>query len=77
MFRLTLSNVWARKRRLFSASFAVVLGVAFLFATMAVADTMRSGFDTMFSEANAATDVLVRNSASIGAADTGTTQRAE
>jgi putative ABC transport system permease protein len=70
MWRLTFTNLWARKRRLVGASTAVVLGVAFLFATLVVSDTLRAGFDTLFTEANAGTDVVVRNATVIGGDET-------
>ena len=67
MFRATLNSIWSRKRRLLGASTAVVIGVAFLVATLVLGDSMRSGFDTFFTNAYAGTDVVVRNSSDLGA----------
>ena len=55
MFNVTLTGLWARKRRLIGTSLAVVLGVAFLAATLVLGDTMRAGFDQAFTDANAGT----------------------
>ena len=40
MIRTTLRTIWARKRRLASTATAVVLGVAFLAATLMLGDTL-------------------------------------
>ncbi|WP_420451994.1 FtsX-like permease family protein [Ilumatobacter sp.] len=64
-----LSDLWLRKRRLAGAGVAVVLGVAFLFATLTTADTLRAGFDDLFAEANAGTDVVVRSGSVVGAGE--------
>ncbi len=53
-------NLWAHKRRLAGTSIAVVLGVAFLTGTMALGDTVRSNFATIFGDAVAGTSVVVR-----------------
>jgi putative ABC transport system permease protein len=66
MFNVTLSGLWARKRRLFGTSFAVVLGVAFLVATLVLGATMREGFDQAFTDANAGIDVVVRSADEMG-----------
>ena len=69
MVRLTLAAAWSRKRRLVGTVLAVVLGVAFLSATLVIGDSARAGFSTAFAEANAGTDALVRSSVDIEAAD--------
>ena len=61
MFRTALSSAWARKRRLAGTAVAVVLGVAFLTATLVVGDTVKEGFSTAFGEANEGTDAVVRS----------------
>jgi len=61
MLRTTLSAAWSRKRRLLGTALAIVLGVAFLSATLVLGDSARAGFETAFSEANAGTDALVRS----------------
>jgi putative ABC transport system permease protein len=69
MFTFVRSGLWARKRRLIGTSLAVVLGVAFLAATLVLGATMRAGFKTAFSDANQGIDVEVRSPDEIGTAD--------
>ena len=69
MWNVVTSGLWARKRRLIGTSLAVVLGVAFLAATLVVGATMRAGFKTAFTDANRGIDVVVRNPTKIGVAD--------
>jgi putative ABC transport system permease protein len=66
MWRIILSSLWSRKRRLVGAGIAVVLGVAFLAATMVLGATTKAGFADTFTNANAGTDVVVRNATRIG-----------
>lgn len=66
MLTIGLKNALAHKRRLIGTSLAVVLGVAFLAATLVVGDTARASFDTLFTEGNAGTDVVVRGAESLG-----------
>ena len=73
MVKVSLKGMWAHKRRLFGTIFAVVLGVAFLSGTLVLGDTMRAGFDDIFTEANEGTDAIVRNETEIG--EEMTTQR--
>jgi putative ABC transport system permease protein len=65
MLRVSLHDLWSRKRRLLGMSFAVLLGVAFLSGTLVLSDTMRGGFDDLFSKANADTDVVVRSTSEL------------
>ncbi|MGH9027148.1 MAG: ABC transporter permease [Acidimicrobiia bacterium] len=65
MTSLAIKELWAHKRRVLGMFFAVFLGVAFLSGTLALGDTMRANFDTLFSEANANTDVVVRRATEI------------
>lgn len=67
MIAVTLQQLWARKRRLVGTGLAVVFGIAFLSGTMVLSDTMRAGFETMFGQANAGIDAVVRGEATIGA----------
>jgi putative ABC transport system permease protein len=69
MFNVVTSGLWARKRRLIGTSLAVVLGVAFLAATLVLGATMRAGFKTAFTDANQGIDVEVRSPDKIGTAD--------
>ncbi len=52
------------------AAIKVSVGVAFLAATLVLGDSMRSGFNRAFTEANAGTDVVVRSSTVIGSSET-------
>jgi putative ABC transport system permease protein len=69
MLRTVLNGLWARKRRLLGTTTAVVLGIAFLTATLVLGDSMRAGFHGAFTEANAGTDVIVRSADEIGGED--------
>ncbi|MGH9211540.1 MAG: ABC transporter permease [Acidimicrobiales bacterium] len=69
MFRTTLKSINAHKRRLVATSMAILLGVAFLSGTLVLGDTMRADFNDLFSETNAGTDALVRNSTEVGSDD--------
>jgi putative ABC transport system permease protein len=63
---LTLKEMRAHARRLTGTSLAVVLGVAFLTGTLVLGATLRANFDDLFTEVNAGTDVVVRNSTDLG-----------
>ncbi|MEZ5203564.1 MAG: FtsX-like permease family protein [Acidimicrobiales bacterium] len=65
LLRTTLHGLWARKRRVVGTASAVVLGVAFLAATLILGDTLDDSFATTFRQANAGTDVVVRRADSI------------
>jgi putative ABC transport system permease protein len=69
MWNITWKGVWSHRRRLAGTMLAVLLGVAFLTASLTTGDTMTAGFDGLFREANAGTDVVVRNATSIGSGD--------
>jgi putative ABC transport system permease protein len=60
MFRTTVKTLVARKLRLFTTSFAVLLGVAFMAGTLVLTDTIGKTFDKLFADANAGTDAYVR-----------------
>ncbi|WP_329487457.1 ABC transporter permease [Kitasatospora sp. NBC_01246] len=59
--RLSVRSLGAHKRRLVGTFLSILLGVAFLAGTMVLGDTLRSNFDTLFADANAGTDVVVRS----------------
>jgi putative ABC transport system permease protein len=61
MLRATFTSLWARRRRVLGTSTAVVLGVAFLLATLMLSDTMDRSFTYVFRTDHAGTDVRVRN----------------
>ena len=66
MWKLTRRGLWSHKRRLVGTSLAVVLGVAFLTATLTLIDTMRGGIDELIHHGNAEADVFVRNATEYG-----------
>ena len=66
MWKLTRRGLWSHKRRLVGTSLAVVLGVAFLTATLTLIDTMRGGIDELIEHGNAEADVFVRNATEYG-----------
>jgi putative ABC transport system permease protein len=69
VWRTTLKSINAHKRRLLATSTAVLLGVAFLAATLVLGDTMTAGFSAMFADANEGTDALVRSDVEVGDGD--------
>src|SRR5215207_5821930 len=60
MLRTTLKTLAARKWRLVTTSFAVLLGVAFMAGTLVLTDTIGRTFDDLFANVNAGTDAYVR-----------------
>ncbi|HYD09470.1 MAG TPA: ABC transporter permease, partial [Acidimicrobiales bacterium] len=71
MLRITLAAAWSRKRRLVGTALAIVLGVAFLAATIVVGDSARAGFAVAFDEANAGIDAVVQSERELTAAEDG------
>ena len=71
MLTTILTGLWSRKRRLFGTVTAVVLGVAFLAATLVIGDTQRADFSQAFTTANAGTDVIVRSADEISGESSG------
>ncbi|CAN5211234.1 ABC transporter permease [soil metagenome] len=69
MWRATIKGLIAHKLRLALTSLAVVLGVAFVAGTFILTDTLNHTFDSLFTQANAGTDVVVRAKAAF--TDTG------
>jgi putative ABC transport system permease protein len=61
-----LSGLRADLRRVVAAATAVVLGVAFLAATLVIGDTMRGGFREAFVIGNDGTSVVVRSQTRLG-----------
>ena len=66
MISLTFKGLWARKRRLVGTLIAVFLGVSFLAGALALSDTLGANFDTLFTNANAGTDAVVRSATALG-----------
>ncbi|MFB7615293.1 ABC transporter permease [Kitasatospora sp. NPDC056181] len=59
--RLSLRSLREHRRRLVGTFLSILLGVSFLTGTMVLGDTLRANFDTLFADANAGTDVVVRS----------------
>ncbi|RPE35645.1 ABC transporter permease [Kitasatospora cineracea] len=59
--RIGARSLLAHRRRLFGTVLSIVLGVAFLTGTMVLGDTLRANFDTLFADADAGTDAVVRS----------------
>jgi putative ABC transport system permease protein len=67
VLKVALKGTWAHKRRMVGTIAAVVLGVAFLAGTLVLGDTMRAGFDELFTDATAGTDAVVRGRSAVEA----------
>ena len=59
--RISLRSLRAHRRRLAGTFLSILLGVSFLAGTMVLGDTLRANFDTLFADANAGTDAVVRS----------------
>ncbi|RKE18255.1 ABC transporter permease [Streptomyces sp. TLI_171] len=59
--RIGARSLAAHRRRLVGTVLSIVLGTAFLTGTMVLGDTLRANFDTLFADANAGTDAVVRS----------------
>ena len=60
MFTLTIKELAARKLRLLTTAFAVLLGVAFMAGTMVFTDTIGATFDSVLADADEGVDAYVR-----------------
>src|SRR5689334_10705165 len=65
MLKITLNDLWARKRRMLGTFLAIFLGVAFLSGTLALGDTLNANFDTLFSRVTRGTDAVVRGATKV------------
>ena len=65
MLNVTLKSLWGHKRRLLGTILAIFLGVAFLTGTLALSDTLRANFNSLFNDVYKGTDAVVRSSNSI------------
>jgi putative ABC transport system permease protein len=75
MKRVTWRNLIAHRRRFTGCFLAALLGVAFLTGTLVLGDTLNRNFDQLFANANAGTDVVVRNATNITVDGSGPTLR--
>jgi putative ABC transport system permease protein len=65
MFSLTIKELAARKVRLITTAFAVLLGVAFMAGTLVFTDTIGATYDSALAEANEGVDAYVRTPSEI------------
>ena len=65
MFTLTIKELVARKLRLLTTAFAVLLGVAFMAGTFVFTDSISATFDSVLAEANEGVDAYVRTPSEI------------
>jgi len=65
VLRTTLKSLFARRRRLFTTSMAVLLGVAFMAGTMVLTDTVSRSFNDLFASVFKGTDAYVRSSSTV------------
>jgi len=75
MLKVTLKGLLAHRRRLVGTLLAIVLGVGFLAGTLTFNNTLSANFNTLFQNANANTDAVVRGTQSISAQGGGLGQR--
>jgi putative ABC transport system permease protein len=61
VFKVALKNIVARKFRLFTTSFAVLLGVAFMAGGLVLSDTISNAFNNLFAKLGEETDAVVRS----------------
>ena len=62
MWKLTFKQIFARKIRFLLTTFAVILGVAFVVSTFALADSLRTTFDELAGDIQSGIDLTVRAS---------------
>src|SRR4051794_20957679 len=65
MLKTTLAGLRARKLRVVTTSFAVLLGVAFMAGSLVLTDTIGKTFNTMFANIYDGTDAFARGKATI------------
>jgi putative ABC transport system permease protein len=65
MLKTTIAGLRARKFRVLTTSFAVLLGVAFMAGSLVLTDTIGQTFNTMFADIYDGTDAYVRGQATI------------
>ena len=70
---LARRSIRARIGRLIAIAIAIVIGVSFVVGSFVLADSLRSGFDKLFTDVNSHTDLEVRTKLAFG--DTNSTAR--
>ncbi len=68
MFEFTLKELLARKRRMLSTVFAVLLGVGLMAGTLVFTDTMLAAGDSALEDARTGVDAMVRASSDVDVA---------
>lgn len=69
MRHVILRGLRVRAKRFIGTFLAVFLGVSFLSGTIVLGDTLESNFESLFAEANANTDVVVRTATDVTTED--------
>ena len=65
MLRIAAKGLWGHKRRMVGTFLAVVIGVGFLSGTLAVSDTLRGNFHSLFTTVDRGVDAEVRSATAI------------
>ncbi len=66
MFRLTLKNLWAYKKRLLTSGLSIVIGISFLAGSFVFTDTLKGLFTDLFSSSVDGVDAQVRQERAFG-----------
>ncbi len=66
MFRLTLKNLWAYKKRLLTSGLSIVIGISFLAGSFVFTDTLKGLFTDLFSSSVEGVDAQVRQERAFG-----------
>src|SRR6516225_7181859 len=69
MFTTTIKTLLARRFRLVTTAFAVLLGVAFMAGTLTLTHAIGKTFDRVYANAYAGTDAYVRSASVTGPSD--------
>src|SRR5579884_1493832 len=71
MLRVVLKGLAGRKLRAFLTAFAIVLGVAMVSGTYVLTDTIKAGFNAVFTTVYQNTDAVVTGKSAIGTSSNG------
>ena len=67
-------SIRARIGRLIAIAVAIVIGVSFVVGSFVLADSLRGGFDSLFTDINSHTDLEVRTKLAFGDTNDGSTR---
>ena len=71
---LARRSIRARIGRLIAIAVAIVIGVSFVVGSFVLADSLRGGFDSLFTDINSHTDLEVRTKLAFGDTNDGSTR---